>query len=176
MRIYADPAAVKRSECDLFVALKRSERDLCVALNVIARSCGQHMAPFASKVHFISRQLFLCCVAPDEGERLRQTGILPPKSSLKHRACRKAFAWCSRVHEARFFTRGAIRSSLERLLNFYEVEVPLFNTPGLTREDWIKRQTLLVQHLCKRSVKNASARAAMSLDDVETQIEDIVCT
>ena len=138
----------------------------------LMRSRDQHMAHFASKVQFISRQLFLCCVAPDEGERLRQTGVLPPKSSLKHRVCREAFAWCSNVHEARFFTRGAIRSALARLLDFYDVEVPLFNSPGLTRDDWIKRQTLLVHHLCKRSVKNASARAAMSLDNVETQIED----
>ena len=134
--------------------------------------CCAAMTPFVSKVRFISHQLHSCCVEPDSGERLRTTGVVPPRSSLKYLSCREAFAWCAHVHEPRFFTRRAIRSALIRLLDFYEVEVPIVDAPGLGREDWIHRQTLCVQHLCKRSVKNSCARAAMSLDNVETQIEE----
>ena len=67
-----------------------------------------------------------------------------------------------------------MRSALIRLLDFYEVQIPVFNTPGLGREDWLKQQTRCIQHLCKRSVKNSTARwkAMACLDNVETQVED----
>ena len=136
-----------------------------------ARSHLQTMAtPFASKVRYIAQELYRNCVQPDGGDRARLTGSLPPRGSLKHRSSKKAFAWCGGVHEHRFFTKSAVKTALVRLLDFYEVEVPLCDSPGLTRQDWLQRQTQLIQHLCKRSVKNASARAMGCLDNVETQV------
>ena len=128
--------------------------------------------PFASKVRYISQELYRHCVQPDAGERVRTTGSLAPKGSLKHRSCREAFVWCGGIHEHRFFTRSAVKTALVRLLDFYELEVPICNSPGLTRADWLKGQAKLIQHLCKRAVKNASARhvAMACLDNVETQV------
>ena len=130
------------------------------------------MAPFSAKVRYIAEQLYRSCVEPDT-ERVRVTGAIPPNSTLRHAWCKQAFSWCENIHEPRYFTRGAVKGALIRLLDFYGVEVPVFPTPGLTRCDWIRAQTRWVHHLCKRAVKNCNARqlAAMAcLDNVETQV------
>ena len=97
------------------------------------------------EVRRIARQLRLTCVRPDQGERVRT-----PKGSLRYLSCRQAFAWCGATHE------------------------PLIEADGLTREDWVRKQTKALQHLCKRSVKNSlvpprGKEALAAMDDAETQ-------
>ena len=124
---------------------------------------------FEGKVRRIARQLRLTCVRPDQGERVRT-----PKGSLRYLSCRQAFAWCGAIHEPRYFTRTAVKLALERLLDHYKVEVPLIEADGLKREDWVRKQTKALQHLCKRSVKNSlvpprGKEALAAMDDAETQ-------
>ena len=89
------------------------------------------MTRFACKVRYISDQLYRACVQPDGGERLRCTGSLAPRGTLKHKLSRDAFAWCEGVHERRYFTRAAVRTALIRLLDFYEAGIPVCDAPGL---------------------------------------------
>ena len=135
---------------------------------------GQMSEDIGRKARHIAAQLHLACVRPDQGERVRKTGSIAPKSSLKFLCCRQAFAWCGAVHEPRYFTRSAVKRALERLLDHYNVEVPLCPTDGLTRADWLKKQSKKIQHLCKRAVKNSlvpprGKEALAAMDDVETQ-------
>ena len=141
-----------------------------------ARSNFQMPAsPLQTKVRYIARELYRTCVEPDQGARVRGTGSLSPKLTLRYRKGKEAFEWCRRVHEPRYFTRTAVKGALNCLLDHYKVEVPLCELEGLTRKEWIRRQTKAVQHLCKRAVKNAFAKsrpAALAIamaDDEETQ-------
>ena len=159
---------------DLLLPTGYSDADLTACCCCFA-AVGPLMAPFLAKVRYIAEQLYRSGVKPDSGERVRTTGALPPRGTLRHNLSRDAFAWCGNIHEPRYFTRSAVKGALIRLLDFYEVEIPVFPTPSLTREDWVRKQTLWVQHLCKRAVKNSSARylAAMAcLDNVETQVDE----
>ena len=135
---------------------------------------GQMSEDIGQKVRHIAAQLHLSCVRPDRGERVRKTGAIAPKGSLKYLSCRQAFAWCGAVHEPRYFTKTAVKRALERLLDHYRIEVPLCPAEGLTRTDWLRRQTQTIQHLCKRAVKNSlvpprGKEALAAMDDVDTQ-------
>ena len=113
-------------------------------------------------------------MSEDIGHRVRKTGAIAPKGSLKYLCCRQAFAWCGAVHEPQYFTKTAVKRALEPLLDHYKIEVPLCPAEGLTRTDWLRRQTKTIQHLCKRAVKNSlvpprGKEALAAMDDVDTQ-------
>ena len=132
------------------------------------------------KVRAIALNLHKHCVEPDQGERLRKTGSLSPKGSLRFKAGRQAFKWCERIHEPRYFTKTAVKGALKLLLDKYEVEVP-FGESERARAQWLMQQSRVVQHLCKRAVKNALAPprpkcAPIAMDEAETQpwaMEDV---
>ncbi|CAE7328479.1 unnamed protein product [Symbiodinium sp. CCMP2592] len=132
-------------------------------------------SPLQTKVRYIAQELYRTCVEPDRGARVRGTGSLSPKISLRYRKGKEAFEWCRCVHEPRYFTRTAVKGALNHLLDHYKIEVPLCELEGLTRKEWIRRQTKAVQHLCKRAVKNAFAKSRPAVlaiamaDDEETQ-------
>ena len=135
------------------------------------------MAPtaFSSKVRYIANQLYQNCVVPDSGDRVQHTGSVSPRGTLRYRASREAFDWAGSVHERRYFTKTAVRGALCKLLDEYSVQVPLCEGhQGLTRAEWLRAQTSRVQHLCKRSVKNSSARVIVSaraaMDNEDTQV------
>ena len=113
---------------------------------------GQMSEDIGQKVRHIAAQLHLTCVRPDGGERVRLTGAIAPKGSLKYLCSRQAFAWCGAVHEPRYFTKTAVKLALERLLDHYKIEVPLSPTDGLTRAEWLKKtgqdDTASLQAIC----------------------------
>ena len=55
--------------------------------------------PFASKVRYIAQELYRTCVEPDEGARVKATGSLSPKGTLKHKESKRVFAWSGEIHE-----------------------------------------------------------------------------
>lgn len=53
----------------------------------------------AAKAICISEYLYKHCVAPDDGKRLRETGLISPATSLKNRKAREAFLWARDVNK-----------------------------------------------------------------------------
>ena len=67
---------------------------------------GYHITGKAllAKAAFIADNLYQTCVAPDGGQRLRETGAISPATSLKNFRARRAFEWASHVsYQAIFF-------------------------------------------------------------------------
>lgn len=129
----------------------------------------------ARKAICVAENLYKFCVAIDDGKRLRETGCIPPASTLKNRKCRDAFMWARRVNQynQRFFTMAAVRMGIIRMLDTYSLNVPIVN--GMTFEVWLIQQSKLVLHLCQRARKNSGSslrflayRQSTSMDWMDT--------
>lgn len=106
-----------------------------------------------SRANHIAEWLYRTCVLPDGGVRLRETGVIPPTSSLKHTKTREAFEWAGKItHKQKYFTKAACRMAVVRLLELPRVQIP--SVQGLPRELWEEQQSKLVAHLCRRARKN----------------------
>ena len=138
---------------------------------------GYHISARASlaKGKFIADSLYRTCVAPDGGQRLKETGSIAPAGSLKCLAARHAFQWASKVSEqSRFYTLAACRMGVKLLLEYPGVQVPLLGTIPL--DLWIEQQAKMVMHLCGRARRNSGSatlrfpayRQARSMDWEET--------
>lgn len=110
----------------------------------------------AAKAQFIAECLYKSCVLPDNGKRVKETGSISPASSLKHHAARKAFTWASKVaYNSRFFTHAACRLGVEKLLDNYNLEVPVLKQSP--RALWVEQQSRIIMHLCARSRRNCGS-------------------
>ena len=105
------------------------------------------------RANHIAEWLYRTCVLPDGGVRLRETGVIPPTSSLKHTKTREACEWAGKItHKQKYFTKAACRMAVVRLLELPRVQIP--SVQGLFRELWEEQQSKLVAHLCRRARKN----------------------
>ena len=108
-----------------------------------------------AKSQFIADSLYINCVLPDSGERLKRTAAISPASNLKCIAARKAFVWANYVGEKKkFFTMAACREAIKLLLGKDGVEVPFV---GLSRDMWIESQAKVIMHLAQRSRMNCGS-------------------
>ena len=109
-----------------------------------------------SRARFIAENIYRTCISPDDGVRLRETGVISPAPTLKSHRAREAFQWAGHVNmETKFFTKAACREAVKKLLVMPRVEVPQF--PFQTKEHWIEQQAKIIQHLCQRSRKNCGS-------------------
>ena len=117
-----------------------------------------------SRATFIADNLYHTCVSPDDGQRLRESGVISPAGTLKSRKAREAFAWAGNVKtEAhKYFTKAACRDAVKRLLKMPRVEIPLL--PGYPLEFWIEQQASAVQHFCQRTRKNVGSSLRFRTD------------
>ena len=127
------------------------------------------MASVGKKAIWIAGMLYKNCIAPDNGKRVRETGSIPPASSLKNHGARSAFSWAASVtFSKRFFTEVAVRNGILKLIDMEGVRIPV--GAGLNFELWLQQQTRLVLHLCQRARKNfgSQLRLSSSMDWQET--------
>lgn len=106
-----------------------------------------------SKARVIADALYEHCFLPDNGKRIRESGTIPPASTLKNKSCRAAFRWAGKIkHKKKYFTLSAVRKGIQRFLKMEGVEIP--TVAGLPHELWLEQQSKLVVHLCQRTRKN----------------------
>ena len=110
-----------------------------------------------SKANTIAANLFKYCIEPDGGKRVRETGSISPASTLKNRKAREAFSWANLLNRSktRYFTQAGVRLGIMKLLENYDVQVPI--VPGLPFELWLTQQSKVILHMCKRARKNSLA-------------------
>ena len=118
--------------------------------------CGA--ASLESKAIVIAENIYRTCVAPDSGQRLRETGVIPPGTNLKQTRTSRAFSWVNDIDVSctrRFFTLAACQRGIEKLLEKPGVQVPVVH--GIPHQLWLMQQTRLVQYLCQRARKTVGS-------------------
>lgn len=115
-------------------------------------------AHLIAKAALIADHLYRSCVAPDGGQRLRESGTIPPGTSLKQNKTRKAFEWVTELKAAcanRYFTLAACQLAIEMMLKKPGVRIPHV---GLPHNLWLVQQARLIKHLCRRARKSVGSR------------------
>lgn len=108
-----------------------------------------------AKGKFIAEALYVHCISPDRGERLKKTGSVSPSTTLKSRSGRESFRWAAKVGgRKKFFTKAACRLAIQLLMEKPDVVVPLV---GLPYDMCVESQAKRVMHLAQRARKNSGA-------------------
>ena len=103
---------------------------------------------------------------------IRDTGVLTPTNSLRHRATRELLSWASQLGSGRWFTTGMVKAALVKIVDSHALEVPE-TTPGFSWESWYTTTSDSLSTLLSKARRSTVGSAPKSddeaMDDGETQ-------